>query len=122
VASLRDRGYTYQRAADLLGWSVKKTWQRYMWHVDYHMQARLGIPPSGMQVPPMRGTAACPRGSPYLWPVIKPAKPRKPRTPKPPPGTWADLYGTVRCQCGVMYVRARGRCPQCGESLSGPRD
>ncbi len=63
-------------AAALLGMSATTAWRRYWWLVDFELPERRGVKRG--QLPPMRGTRACPRGRPYQQVIDGPPKPARP--------------------------------------------
>lgn len=57
-------GATYRQAAAAAGMSTTTAWRRCWFVRDWTLPAVYGRPPG--PIPPQRGTAACPRGRPYL--------------------------------------------------------
>lgn len=58
------KGLSYRKAAAHLGMSPTTAWRRSHWFADWMLPARYGRPDGPL--PPQRGTAACPRGRPYM--------------------------------------------------------
>jgi hypothetical protein len=66
-------GATFRQAANDCGLSLTTAWRRYHWFADWTLPAYYGQPHG--PIPPQRGTAACPRGRPYLPTVDGPGRP-----------------------------------------------
>lgn len=66
-------GATFRQAANELGMPLTTCWRRYWWFADWTLPSYYGQPYG--PIPPQRGTAACPRGRPYLPTVDGPGRP-----------------------------------------------
>lgn len=66
-------GHSFRSAAAALGMSATTAWRRYWWFMDWMLPSRYGRRDGPL--PPQRGTAACPRGRPYLPTVDGPGGP-----------------------------------------------
>lgn len=73
-------GATFRQAAAELGLSLTTAWRRYWFVLDWTLPGHYGQP-SG-PIPPLRGTAACPRGRPWMPTLDGPGRPlgRRPAT------------------------------------------
>ncbi|MFG2948160.1 hypothetical protein [Streptomyces adustus] len=67
------QGLSYRQAANQLGMSPTTAWRRGHWVMDWLLPHHYGRPQGPL--PPQRGTAACPRGRPYLPTVDGPGGP-----------------------------------------------
>ncbi|WP_406462327.1 hypothetical protein OH768_44230 [Streptomyces sp. NBC_01622] len=75
VLDLVSAGATFRQAAAATGLSPTTAWRRAWWIRDFNLPRHFGRAPG--PVPPQRGTAACPRGRPYLPTLDDPAPARK---------------------------------------------
>jgi len=66
-------GATFRQAAAELGLSSTVAWRRYWFVLDWTLPGHYNQPPG--PIPPLRGSAACPRGRPYLPTVDGPGRP-----------------------------------------------
>jgi hypothetical protein len=71
------KGLSFRQAAAELDMSATTAWRRYWWVLDSTLPAYYGRPHG--PIPPQRGTAACPRGRPYLPTLDDPPKRRRRR-------------------------------------------
>lgn len=66
-------GLSFRQAAAQLGLSPTTAWRRYHFLADWLLPSVYGV--RSTRVPPQRGTAACPRGRPWIAELDRPGGP-----------------------------------------------